>query len=350
MTHSNPFQILDPNERWAPDQKQLDSVQNEYEKLLPPLVYKVRKAVAEWRDKGYEGASETTRHLLFQFWFSEEHPGGFRFYFSQREAIESIAWLHEVARAHDRFDLLRYDSSGRISTGMFEENWTRYLVKMATGAGEGTTLNNISQIHDARGDYDTALDYLRQSLKIRQEIGDRAGEGTTLNNIGQIHDARGDYDTALDYLRQSLKICQEIGDRAGEGTTLNNISQIHKARGDYDTALDYLRQSLKIRQEIGDRAGMCPTLHNMAFIYLNQKNDVEEFVKHEQAALQIALEIGNVQGIFEIGRVFGSFLCENGAAELGLQNLTLALQAGQRAGFPGTEQVAEAIQYFSTKK
>ena len=110
-------------------------MQNEYEKLLPPLVYKVRKAVSEWRDKDYAGASETTRHL-FRFWFNEEHPGGFRFYFSQREAIESIAYLHEVARAHDRFDLLRYDSSGRVGHGSFEENWTRYLVKMATGAGK----------------------------------------------------------------------------------------------------------------------------------------------------------------------------------------------------------------------
>ena len=32
--------------------------------------------------------------------------------------------------------------------------------------GEGTTLNNISGIYQARGDYDKALAYLEQSLKI----------------------------------------------------------------------------------------------------------------------------------------------------------------------------------------
>ena len=31
---------------------------------------------------------------------------------------------------------MRFDSSGRISTGMFDENWTRYVIKMATGAGK----------------------------------------------------------------------------------------------------------------------------------------------------------------------------------------------------------------------
>ena len=45
-------------------------------------------------------------------------------------------------------------------------------------------------------------------------FGDRMGEGTTLNNISQIYDAKGDYDTALAYLQQSLKIQQEI-DAAG---------------------------------------------------------------------------------------------------------------------------------------
>ena len=48
-----------------------------------------------------------------------------------------------------------------------------------------------------------------------------------------IHKA-GDYDTALDYLTQSLKILREIGDKAGEGTTLNNMATAAYARGDYD--------------------------------------------------------------------------------------------------------------------
>jgi len=150
-------------------------------------------------------------------------------------------------------------------------------------------------------------------------------------------------------MEQSLKIRQQIGDRAGEGTTLNNLATNAHAKGDYDIALRYLEQSLKIRQQIGDRAGMYPALHNMAVIYLQQKNDIEGFVESENAALQIALEIGNIQGIFEIGRGLGQVLCEVGATEQGLPILQLALQAGQRAGFPGTGQIEAMIQHFSQK-
>lgn len=138
MSIVSPFKILSPNERWAPTQGQLDAFQNAYEKLLPPLVHKVRLAVMQWREQGYAGASQTSQHLL-RFWFGQEHKtasGSFRFFFSQREAIESIIYLYEVAKARDKYELLRFDSSERVSTGMFDESWTRYVVKMATGAGK----------------------------------------------------------------------------------------------------------------------------------------------------------------------------------------------------------------------
>ncbi len=171
---------------------------------------------------------------------------------------------------------------------------------------EGTTLNNISQIYDARGDYETALEYLTQSLAIQQEIGDKAGEGATLNNISQIYDARGDYETALDYLKQSLAITQEIGDKAGEGATLNNISQIYDARGDYETALEYLTQSLVIRQEIGDKAGEGATLNNMATTAY-ARGDYETALDYLTQSLAITQEIGDIAGLcatlFNIGHI-----------------------------------------------
>ena len=142
FTTSSPFKILPPNERWAPTKSQMDAFQNKYEMLLPPLVYKIRLAVAKWRDDNYQGASETSKSLL-NFWFNQEHLIGqtkFSFFFSQRESIESIIYLYEVVSAKDKYELMKFDSSGRVSTGMFDENWTRYVVKMATGAGKTKVL------------------------------------------------------------------------------------------------------------------------------------------------------------------------------------------------------------------
>lgn len=75
------------------------------------LVSKIRKAVDDWRAKGYPGASEVTRRL-FEYWFEEDHavagfPVPFRYYFCQREAIETLVWLIEVAGHRDTQTLIK---------------------------------------------------------------------------------------------------------------------------------------------------------------------------------------------------------------------------------------------------
>lgn len=136
MENNRPFEILSPNERWVPTQEQM--VKKDYEKLLPPLVHKIREGVYKWRESGYAGASETSKSLLL-FWLDSQHKvndNPFRFFFSQQEAIESIIYLYENALAHNKYELIKFDSSGRISTGMFDETWPRYVIKMATGSGK----------------------------------------------------------------------------------------------------------------------------------------------------------------------------------------------------------------------
>ncbi len=138
----NPFEILDPDIRWAPSQEDLQ--EKAYEQLIPPLVYKIRLAVKEWRDSDYARASDTTKALL-KFWFKpdghKKNDQIFQYYFAQREAIESIIYLYEVTKARDKYELMRFDSSGRISTGMFPESWPRYVIKMATGSGKTKVLS-----------------------------------------------------------------------------------------------------------------------------------------------------------------------------------------------------------------
>jgi type III restriction enzyme len=137
----SPYRELLPDQRWFPAAEELRSTA--YEKLLPPLVANIRTEVAAWRDSGYADASDTSRALL-NWWFETEHlveqAGGtlspFRYYYAQREAVETVIWLHDVRKVRDKFDLLRFDASGAVSTNMFDEDWPRYVVKMATGAGK----------------------------------------------------------------------------------------------------------------------------------------------------------------------------------------------------------------------
>ncbi|OGY30750.1 MAG: type III restriction endonuclease subunit R [Candidatus Andersenbacteria bacterium RIFCSPHIGHO2_01_FULL_46_36] len=144
----DPYAILDPSIRWFPADEDLR--EKGYEKLLPPLVADLRKKVKEWRDKNYDGASETSKALL-NWWFKEEHimydqnglSFAFRYYFAQREALETVIWLYDVAKVKDKYDLIRYNSTGVLSAGMFAEDWLRFVIKMATGAGKTKVMSLV---------------------------------------------------------------------------------------------------------------------------------------------------------------------------------------------------------------
>jgi type III restriction enzyme len=141
----SPYAILDPSVRWFPADEALRA--SSFEKLLPPLVPELRKQVKAWRDKSYAGATKTSRSLL-NWWFNTPHPlpktdgtmAEFQYYFAQREALETIIYLYDVVGVQDKFDLMRFDSSGVVSASLFDESWRRFVVKMATGSGKTKVL------------------------------------------------------------------------------------------------------------------------------------------------------------------------------------------------------------------
>jgi type III restriction enzyme len=129
----SPHEVIDPDIRWFPAEEQLR--EQSLEKLLPPLVTTLRKKIKEWRDNGYQGASETSIALL-NWWFKTRHfipqtdgiPHEFEYYFAQRESVETIIYLHDVAEIKDKYDLMKFVAPSlqdMVSIGHFTEDWRR---------------------------------------------------------------------------------------------------------------------------------------------------------------------------------------------------------------------------------
>ena len=171
----SPYDILPPETRWFPAAEELRATAKE--KLLPPLVAKIREAVKDWRDKDYAGASPTSRALL-NWWFKTDHltedatgtQSPFRYYFAQREAVETILWLYDVRGVRDKHDLLRFDASGSVSGNMFSEDWPRFVVKMATGAGKTKVLSLLIAWSFFHRLYEPGSDLSRNFLLIAPNI------------------------------------------------------------------------------------------------------------------------------------------------------------------------------------
>ena len=184
---ASPYAILDPALRWFPADESLR--ETSAEKLMPPLVAQLRRRVKEFRDSGYVGARDTSKSLL-RWWFDTPHllPGAylpspgfgggaggeglseFQYYFAQREALETLVYLVDVAGVQDKYDLLRFDTSGAVSTGMFDESWRRFVVKMATGAGKTKVLSLVLAWSFYHKLYEPDSDLARNFLVIAPNI------------------------------------------------------------------------------------------------------------------------------------------------------------------------------------
>ncbi len=172
---TSPYAILDPTTRWFPADEALR--ETSMDTLMPPLVSQLRRKVKEFRDGGYVGAAETSRSLL-NWWFNTHHliPQGdgtmaeFKYYFAQREAIETIVYLHDVVGVKDKFDLMRFDSSGETSPKLFDETWRRFVVKMATGSGKTKVLSLVLAWSFFHKLYEPQSDLARNFLVITPNI------------------------------------------------------------------------------------------------------------------------------------------------------------------------------------
>jgi type III restriction enzyme len=124
------------------------------------LIAKLRSDVDQWRDNGYPGASEVTRRL-FAYWFEEDHEVAgftvpFRYHFCQREAIETLAYLVEVACIQD----------AKILVDAYAEVFHRDLLSKSIEFQ--TTMDGRRQIRryvpelEAEGVQDLPPEYLRR--------------------------------------------------------------------------------------------------------------------------------------------------------------------------------------------
>lgn len=112
------------------------------------IVQSLRAEVKQWREGLYPGASDTTRQLLAH-WFERPHrmqtPSGdefeFRYYFCQREAVETFIYLKEVRRIDSLSSLIAEFGGPDAAIAALgiteaEDAWTRFAFKLATGAGK----------------------------------------------------------------------------------------------------------------------------------------------------------------------------------------------------------------------
>ena len=100
------------------------------------LINRIRVKVSEWRSAGYPNVTSVTLRLL-EHW-ADDRACTIRPFFAQREAIETLIWLREVAtrQTSERREL-------EAETRKYNDDLVRHAVKMATGTGKTAVMGML---------------------------------------------------------------------------------------------------------------------------------------------------------------------------------------------------------------
>lgn len=151
-----------------------------------PLVNLVRDRLKDWRSAGYPGVTATTLELL-NYWRRDGR--GFRPFFAQLEAAETIVFLNEARRDYlQGIEVPRDEPSDKQKEELGYKSFQRYACKMATGSGKTTVmgmlaawsiLNKVNDHANAR--YSDAVLVVCPNVTIRSrlaELDPRLGEAS----------------------------------------------------------------------------------------------------------------------------------------------------------------------------
>jgi type III restriction enzyme len=207
------------------------------------LVSNLRSAVRDWREAFYIGASDTTIQLL-NHWFGRAHrqitPDGedfeFRYYFCQREAIETLIYLKEVRRLQSLSQIIAEFGGATAELQALgitedEDSWSRYAFKLATGAGKTKVMSLCivwSYFHALReSDSEMARHFavIAPNLTVYERLKDDFGNGRVFDTDPLIPpEWRGDWNLSV--------VLQDEASGAATGGTLylTNIHRLYEKR------------------------------------------------------------------------------------------------------------------------
>lgn len=146
------------------------------------------------------------------------------------------------------------------------------------------------------GEYDKAIRYGNESLKLAHKYKQDSIASLIDNNIGIAYDYKGNYPKALEHFFRALRVAERIKDRNNEAYILSNIGLIYNNQYQYDKALQYHKESLRIRRELKFKKGISASVNNMAIVFMNQEK-YEKAIRYYHEALAIDIELKDSIGI-----------------------------------------------------
>lgn len=227
-----------------------------------------------------------------------------------------------------------------ISQNEFEKLLAESLINQKLQA---TILNANGVNLFSQNQPDKALESHREALKIARLIGDKKLEAESLIDLSRVlYHAKGKFDEAQNNLENALNIGRELNDELIIAAALRNIGVVlWWGKGELDRPLnDFYKPALELYRNNGDQRGEAMMISNISLIY-SLKGDFYQYLKLQNESLAIREKIGDMAGLSESYRAFGTAYSSVRNLRKAREFLQKSVELSKQIGFRLAQNEAE---------
>jgi CHAT domain-containing protein/lipoprotein NlpI len=228
-----------------------------------------------------------------------------------------------------------YASMGELDRGLSAYAEARKFYARNNDALNQEILNeNSARAHRILGENGLALEELTAALEEARSIHDERGLIASLEELGNIHLARGDLQDALDAYRQAIQSPEIEKNPTTQAHVLNGLGNVYTELGEYEWAQAAFDQSVALWRQIKDPMGEAYALDGEAFLAYSQADYPQSFKMH-LAALDLLtgtdLERERASILQELGESYEAAGQKTSAVEALSKALALARKLNLRS-------------------
>ncbi|MBG0781466.1 MAG: tetratricopeptide repeat protein [Bacteroidales bacterium] len=208
-----------------------------------------------------------------------------------RERIETLIELSEIYR--------------KISVEKSKEADSKAIAhakQEGLDSMKGIILLSMGKTASISGDYELALDYMKQAVAALREANNNTELARTYVNMGLVYKNLADYTTSIEHFDMAMDIATKHKLKDQEAAAAANRATVYFALGDYQKALESYQEAMSVYKQTNDSLHYAKMLMNIGLVYWQwDKNEL---------ALEMQLQAKDIiekkRDFVELGRVYNN--------------------------------------------
>lgn len=216
----------------------------------------------------------------------------------------------------------------------------------------GRALYNIGIQHKENRDFESALDYIWQAIRVFRSLNNHINLIISYNSIFQIYDRLNDIENARMTVIEAEKLLSKIDNPHEIIRTYDNLSNYYKDIRKYEKSVEYQNKALKVAQKNNFKTDIAASYLQLGSIYLDEENYVLswkyykqtlEYIPHIEDRMFVAYLYNNISALFNKQKKY------NLAYEYAIKSIDIKEEMGQDGALAKSYLNLGAIYFFAEK-